>query len=246
MFTQLCLVCLVQTPAPLATSSAAAPGEESGRVEALRQRIHSMRMDLLLGGDKVRQAETDARRFYQEKIELVQKRQDALAAELTEAHAGYQISLDHALQAKSEDQRRSALAEAREQHRGVATLESEQADLATRQQQLERLVHAVDARARDRDRLATKVESEPDMGSPLAMPLGDIGLAPEVEMLSPSSPLDDEGLVSDLLARDPVGARRLLYTTDPKGYWTLFPLQPPASALQKVLQLPPPDLPGQR
>jgi len=37
----------------------------------------------------------------------------------------------------------------------------------------------------------------------------------------------------------------VLFEADPQGYWGLFPLQPPAAALRK-LELPPPDLPGQR
>jgi len=228
-----------------AAAKPADPAEEAGRVEALRQRIHGMRMDLLLGGDRVRQAEGDARRFYQEKVELVEKRLDELAAELAEARSSYQVLLDRALAAKPEERART-LGEAREQHARIAGLEGEQAELTGRRTQLEKLVAAVDNRAREREKLSTKIESDVDVSGPLGFPLADIGLAPEVEALAPGSPLDDEALVGDLLARDPVGARRLLFAADPKGYWTLFPLQPPAAALRAVLQLPPPDLPGQR
>jgi hypothetical protein len=232
-------------PGPAVPAAKPDPVDEAGRVEALRQRIHGMRMDLLLGGENVRQAEGDARRFYQEKIELVEKRLDELAAELAEARSAYQLLLDKALTAKP-DERARTLGEAREQHARIAALESEEGELSSRRTQLEKLVQSVDNRTREREKLSTKVESEAEAGGPLAFPLADIGLAPEVELLAPGSPLDDEGLVGDLLARDPVAARSLLYAADPKGYWTLFPLQPPETALRSVLQLPPPDLPGQR
>src|SRR5262249_44244732 len=153
-------------------------------------------------------------------IEGVDKRLDSVAAELTETRANYQVTLEHALQSPEGDARKSALREAKEQRTKVENLESEQNDLTQRRTHLEKLVQAVDQRGRDRERLANKIDSESDGSESLAFPMGDIGLAPEIEVLAPASPLADEGLVGDLLARDPVAAHRLLYESDPQGYWS--------------------------
>jgi len=240
------ILLLLVTPVPCQDPQGEGQATDSTQVEALRERIHGMRMNLLLGGDKVRKAETDATQFYKEKIELVEKRLDSVAAELTELRASYQLTLERALQGGSGDPRKSTLREAEEQRQKVQGLESEQAELTERRSRLERLVEAVEARGRERQRLATKIESEPGYDETQAFPLGDIGLAPELEVLGPGSPLDDQGLVGDLLARDPVAAHRLLYEADPRGYWSLFPLRPPLAPLREVLKFPEPDLPGQR
>ena len=234
------------TAPPAAATDAAAPDAGSAQVEALRERIHGMRMNLLLGGEKVRSAEKDATQFYRQKSELVDQRLDSLAAEITEARASYQLALEQALKSTAEDQRKNALHEAAELRQKVSTLEGEQAELGERRGHLEHMVEAVEARGRERQRLATKIESEPGDEEAMLTPLGDIGLAPELQELAPSSVLDDKGLVGDLLSRDPVAARRLLFASDPHGYWDLFPLRPPAAALRGALKFPPPDLPGQR
>jgi hypothetical protein len=210
----LVLVLCTQAPAASATAPASSPGSgverESGsaRVEALRTRIHGMRMDLLLGGEKVRKAETDAAQFYRSRVELVDQRLDSVAGELTELEANYQSTLTRTLQSSGEA-RPAALREASEQ-------------------------------------LSTKIESYTEYGENFAMYVGGIGLAPEVEVTPASSPLSDDGLIQDLLAIDPVAARRVLFEGDPEAYWRRFPLQPPEAILRKTLRFPPPDLPGQR
>lgn len=225
-----------------------APGADVGsaQAEALRERIHGMRMGLLLGGEKVQKAEVDATQFYKEKTELVERRMDSLGAELTEMRANYQVVLENALQGDSQDKRKSTLREAGQLRQKIQSLESEKGDLTDRRKRLERLVQAVEARGRERERLAARIDTEPVLDDALAAPLGDLGLAPEFEVLAPASVLDDTGLVGDLLAQDPVGGRRLLFEADPSNYWDLFPLSPPSRALRGVLKFPPPDLPGQR
>ncbi len=241
------LLLLLPSPAPFQEAAqAGTPPVDSAQVEGLRGRIHGMRMNLLLGGDRVRQAESDATQFYRGKVELIEKRLDSVAAELAELRASYDVTLGHALQGGDGEQRKKTLSEAAEQRGKIQGLETEETELADRRSRLERLVQAVEARGRERERLAAKIESGPGFDEALAFPLGEIGLAPELEVLAPSSPLDDQGLIADLLARDPVAAHRLLYETDPDGYWELFPLQPPADALRAALDFPLPDLPGQR
>jgi hypothetical protein len=234
--------------APSGTTHAEAPPERepgSARVEALRSRIHGMRMDLLLGGDKVRQAENDAAKFYKGKVELIDQRLDSVAGELIELKANYQSTLGRTLQSSGEG-RPAALREAAEQRGKIQTLEAEELELGERREYVEKLVGAVEARGRERDRLAARIETSAEYGEAFAMQLGGIGLAPEVEATSNASPLLDDGLIADLLAIDPAGARRVFFESDPVGYWQRFPLRPPEAVLRSVLKFPAPDLPGQR
>jgi hypothetical protein len=240
------LLFLLASPVLLQDAPAGNPPVDSGKVESLRGRIHEMRMNLLLGGDKVRAAENDATQFYRGKVELIEKRLDSVAAELAELRATYAVSLEHALAGGEAEQRKSTLSDAAAQRGKIAALETEEIGLAERRSRLEKLVAAVEARSRQRDRLTAQLETEPGFDEGLAFPLGGIGLAPELEVLAPSSPLEDPGLIADLIARDPVAAHRLLFETDPAGYWELFPLQPPADAVRRELEFPLADLPGQR
>ena len=246
----LVLVLCTQAPAAAASpspSGGAGVARESGsvRVEALRSRIHGMRMDLLLGGEKVRQAETDAANFYRDRVELIDQRLDSVAGELTELHANYQSTLNRTLQSSGEA-RPAALREAAEQRGRIQALQAEEGELGERRGRVEKLIAAVEARGRERERLTTKIESYTEYGENFAMNVGGIGLAPEVEATPASSPLSDDGLIEDLLAVDALAARRVIFETDPDGYWRRFPLQPPEAILRKVMRFPPPDLPGQR
>ncbi len=239
-------VLLFMSAFPCQDSQTGNPPIDSAEVEGLRERIHGMRLNLLVGGDKVRAAESDAVQFYRGKVEVIEKRLDSVAAELAELRANYEVSLEKVLQDGAGEQRKSMLSEAGEQRGKIQSLEREESELGDRRLRLERLVQAVEARTRERERLATKIESGSGFDEALAFPLGEIGLAPELEVLAPASPLDDEGLIADLLARDLVEAHRLLFEADPEGYWGFFPLQPPADALRQSLKFPLPDLPGQR
>lgn len=241
------LLLLVLCAQVATTPQEAAPEREgaSVRVEALRSRIHGMRMDLLLGGEKVREAETDATEFYRGKVELIEQRLDSVAGELTELRANYQSTLTRTLQASGEA-RPAVLREAGEQRGRIQALESEGTELGERRTRVEKLIGAVEARGRERERLAAKIESSSDYSDAFALQIGGIGLAPEAEVSSGAAPLSDDGLIQDLLALDPVGARRVLFEADPVGYWDRFPLRPPESVLRKALKFPPPDLPGQR
>jgi hypothetical protein len=238
------LLLLLAPQSPQGTSTAEPP--DSVRVETLRERIHGMRMNLLLGGEKVREAESDAAQFYRGKVEVVEQRLDSIAAELAERRAGYRLALERSLQSGPEEARRAALREAAEQRGHVRALEAEELELDERRGRIAKLIGAVEARGRERERLAQRVESGSDFEEALALPLGGIGLAPEVTAAPASSPLEDDGLVEDLLAIDPAAARGLLFETDPVGYWRRFPLRPPLGVLRSVLEFPPPDLPGQR
>ena len=231
---------LLQDPAPVAVPA------DAGKVESLRGRIHGMRMNLLLGGDKVRQAESDAAQFYRGKVELIEKRLDSISAELTELRATYSVSLENALGGGEAEQRKLKLTDAAAQRGKIHMLETEEAGLVERRGRLGKLVDAVESRSRQREKLTAQLETQPTFDEGMAFPLGGIGLAPELDTLAPASPLDNPGLIADLIARDPVAAHRLLFESDPSGYWELFPLQPPADALRRDVEFPLPDLPGQR
>jgi hypothetical protein len=214
--------------------------------EALRGRIHGMRMNLLLGGDRVRQAETEAIDFYDGKIELVEQRLDSLAAELSEKQAAYKIALTRALEATSTDQRAAAVQEASMLKAELAGLLGEKAELEGKRGGLSKMVGAIESRERERERLTAKIETNNALVSDFALPFTGVGLAPVVDVESSSTPLDDPGLVEDLLALDPAGGRQLLFEMDPGGYWERFPLQPPTNQLQQAFGFPLPDLPEYR
>jgi hypothetical protein len=205
-----------------------------------------MRMNLLLGGDRVRQAEREAIDFYAGKSEVVERRLDSAQAELSEKRAAYDLVLARSLQAPGRDARSKALAEAATLRAELAELETEVAMLEKRRAGLGELVAAVESRERDRERLVARLETSTDLDAVLGFPMGGIGLAPASMAEPAASPLENDALIQDLLARDPIAARRVLYEGDPEGYWRRFPLQPPAAALAEALPFPLPDLPGDR
>lgn len=242
------LVCVQQQngePAP-------ATPPDTARVEELRERIHGMRQNLLLGGEKVREAENDAAQFYRGKVEVIEQRLDAIASELAERRASYKVALERALAEPTgtsngaDEARPAALREAADQRARIQALEAEEAELVERSGRVAGLIGAVEARARERERLATRLETAAQDASALALPLGGIGLAPEGALTRSVSPLEDETLIQDLLALDPRSGRRLLFESDPAAYWVRFPLRPPADVLRRALDFPPADLPGQR
>jgi hypothetical protein len=240
----------IQDPAPVAGEEPAAEptggAASAGDAEALRSRIHDMRMNLLLGGDKVREAERQAADFYSGKSALVEDRLDSIEVELAEKRASYDVSLARALEAPNLEAKRKAMGEAGLLRAEITELDEERTALGGKRDQLGQLVAAVEARDRDRDRLVAKLETTSDFGHELGMPLFSIGLAPVTEAAPASSPFEDGALIEDLLARDPLAARGLLFDLDPAGYWQRFPLQPPRAALAEALAFPLPDLPGTR
>lgn len=235
----------IQVEANAAAAEDPAPPSQSA--EALRARIHGMRMNLLLGGNRVRDAEAEAVGFYNDKVELVETRIDTIQVELSEKNASYNVLLERALSDESSATgRRDALAEATRLRSEVGTLESEKEQLETRRGELGKLITSVESRDRERSRLATQLETNDRSDDPFGIPFMRIGLAPAAQPSAPISPLEDEALVRDLLERDPAGAKTMLFEMDPVGYWQRFPLQPPRAALRRVLAFPPPDLPGRR
>ena len=145
---------LLQDPAPVAVPA------DAGKVESLRGRIHGMRMNLLLGGDKVRQAESDAAQFYRGKVELIEKRLDSISAELTELRATYSVSLENALGGGEAEQRKLKLTDAAAQRGKIHMLETEEAGLVERRGRLGKLVDAVESRSRQREKLTAQLETQ--------------------------------------------------------------------------------------
>jgi hypothetical protein len=215
--------------------------------EVLKNRIHEMRMNLLLGGDQVRRAETEAVDFYNQKGELVDQRLDGLLADLSEKRAAYEVLLDRALSTPDAAKRSQTLAEAAVLRRELDGLESDKQDLGKRRERIGEIVATIETRERERQKLATEIETSADYESGLlGLPYAGIGLAPVVPEPKIESPLAEDSLVRDLLERDPRAARRILFESDPTGYWQRFPLQPPADVLKHAIPFPAADLPGKR
>jgi len=229
-----------------ATAEAEVREADQVNAESLRARIREMRMNLLLGGDQVRTAEGEARQFYGGKIEGVDTRIDALHSDLAAKRPGYELALDRALTGNSADERRAALGEASALRAEIGALEGEANELGTRRANLSQLVVAIEARDRERERLVARMEASSGVDESFSLPLASIGLAPVVTAKPAASPLQDDDLVRDLLSRDPIGGRGVLFELDPVGYWRRFPLRPPVDGLRQALQFPLPDLPESR
>ncbi|MEM7516080.1 MAG: hypothetical protein AAF368_04035 [Planctomycetota bacterium] len=223
-------------------------GPRSTSAEELRGRIHDMRMNVLLGGDDaVKRAEQEAIQFYGEKSEVGETRLDSLQAERTEKRTTYDLRLDQALSADTPSSRAKAMEEASSLRRQLDELEQESVDLTEKRTRLSSLVSAVESRDREREKLAAKIETSRTLESDFGLPSLGIGLAPDVAVATEAgSSLANDGLIADLMERDPIAARQLLYEADPQGYWKRFPLRPPGEALRAVMRFPLPDLPGRR
>ena len=226
-----------------------APADEPIEVnaEALRTRIRDMRMNLLLGGDQVRRAEEEAVDFYGRKTQSVENRIDDVATELVELRATYDVTLDRALAAPGSSEAKTALAEAQPIRAKIASLETEADNLNERRGRLSELVAAVEERDRERRRLVDQLESSSIGPAEFAMPMMSIGLAPDAAVATEASaPLEDDALFEDLYARDPRGAKSLLFSSDPARYWERFPLSPPSNVLRQAIRFPRPDPVGSR
>lgn len=230
---------------PQDTPANAGTDQTPATAEDLRVRIRKMRMNLLLGGDQVRRAETEAIEFYNGKGRSIDASLDDVAAELTETRASYGVVLDRALTTDGVGGT-TALREAQPLRAKISALEAEQADLEERRTRVAGLVTAVESRDRERQRLADQVENASVRPEDLGMPMTSIGLAPPPLAHEVSAPFDDDALLGDLLERDPRSARRLLFNTNPVRYWERFPLTPPSRELSQAMRFPLPDPPGQR
>lgn len=239
----LCFSLVVQEPdAPSHHQPAPAPPAPPG-VEGLKDRIRGMRKDLLTGGELVRRSESEAVDFYQEKIEEIDRRVDSIQAELAESRADYDLALERTLQATSMEARRNAAADASVFRSRIDALEAEEEELGRRRAGFARAVQLIQQRSTERQRLATQMDTAPSIDLPGFLP--PVGLAPDVA--PPANPLlDDPGLIEDLLRRDPVRAREILFAANPEEYWRRWPLRPPADVLARSIPFPDPDLPGQR
>jgi len=231
--------------APVASAQEASE-QAAPSAEALRQRIHSMRMNLLTGGEKVQTAEAEAAEFFRGKEARIEDRLDTVLVELSEKRASYEVSLDTALATENPASRESAMKRALAQRSSIVALEAEADQLQRKRSDVSHLASAIESRNRERSALTARLDTGGDLDGMLDVPLGMVGLAPAVSEPSSASPYEDEGLLQDLLVRDPRAARALLYDTDPVRYWQRFPLNPPGEALREALAFPLADLPGRR
>ena len=233
-------------PEPAAEAPVEAGASRSATTEALRSRIHGMRMDLLLGGEKVRAAEDEASSFYRGKLDLVDQTLDSVSADLAEKRASYQVKLQSSLKASSPEDRRRTLLEAASLRTEITGLEADADGLEDKRGKLNELIGAIDDRDRERQKLAARIEASDSIDFDLGLPLASVGLAPDLPPAPPQSPLANEALVADLLAVDPRGGRQVLFEMDPSGYWEVFPLRPPSDAVVAAFGFPLPDLEGSR
>lgn len=231
---------------PASDSAAPAPRAVETTAEDLRARIRDMRMNLLLGGDQVRRAEAEAVDFYNQKSRSVERRIDDVATELVEVRATYDVTLDRALANRGSAAGQDALREAQPLRARISSLEDEADALNQRRERLSELVQAVESRERERRKLVDQLESSSIGPDDFGTPMMGIGLAPDVAPAEAAAPLENDALFEDLLARDPRGARALLYAEDPEAYWRRFPLTPPTKALRGAMRFPRPDPVGRR
>ena len=240
------LFALLALAAPQDAPAPDAPKAPDTNAAELKARIHEMRKNLLIGGPKVRKAEGEAIDFYSGKAETVDRRLDSIRAELAEKRATYELALERALTEGDPATQQKAMGEAGELRASISALEAEERTLGAKRGDLGKMISAVESRDRDRERILAQLETTDGFELAMDLPMASIGLAPALPSQAEASPLGDDALVQDLLERDPRGARRLLYQSDPDGYWQRFPLRPDPGAARAALPFPLPDLPGAR
>jgi hypothetical protein len=215
---------------------------EKPSAEGVRSRVHELRKTLLSGGEQVRRSESEAIDFYQGRVDDIDRRGDAIQAELAEKSAYYKIALEKTLSATGDGATKAATDASliREQ---IQNLKAEKDDLGLLRARFVQSIRVVGDRREDRVRLAGQMDapSAGDLGGLIPPPAG---LAPPA--IAPQGALlVDQQLIEDLLQLDPVRARNLLFMADPSSYWVRWPLRPPAEVLARSIPFPPPDLPGQ-
>ncbi|MEO0650873.1 MAG: hypothetical protein AAFZ65_09350 [Planctomycetota bacterium] len=232
------------TPSPFGNPIDSPAEGASVTAEGLRKNIRDMRMNLLLGGDRVKAAEQEAIGFYRERQGFVDQRLDSVDADLIELRASYEVVLDRSLNATNSGQRTAAFREAQPLRQEIEALEAERGELVGKRDHLQGLVRGIESRDDDRQRLVAQLETSAVTPETLALPAFGVGLAPPPAPTEAGSPLEDVGLLADLLERDPDRARTLMWDLDPVGYWEIFPLDPPTRPLVQAMPFPPLDLPA--
>ncbi len=215
--------------------------------EDLRQQIRVLRHGLLTGGELVRGAESEAQQFYQKKIQDIDHRMDSITADLADVRASYEVTLEKILGSATEAaglERGAALTGASGLLAAIEGLEAERETLRARRTGFMKAIRIIKVRSRERERLALQLETSPVADLPSFI-LPSVGLAP-APIQRPNPLLDDTGLVQDLVHKDPVRAKRLLFEVMPEVYWARWPLSPPAKVLSRALPFPQPDMPGRR
>ena len=234
----------IPASAPGAGTPRGAAATQPPNADHLRQRVHDMRRSLLLGGDRVREAESEAVKFYQQKIGQIDQRLSTLNAEQAEKGAQYELLLERILQAPSAQARRGVAVEAAGLRSELEVLQSEQGEMQKRRQEFGEAATSVQERDRQRERLSSRLDLAMQPNDVLA-PLPMVGLAAPA-LRAPEDALADQGLIEDLLRRDPRRARAVLFELSPRAYFERWPLRPPDQVLLRTLPFPAADLPGRR
>jgi len=238
-----------QQPGREPDAAQAGTGEENPSAAAaaapLRERIHTMRRDLLTGGKLVRNAEDQAVQFYRSKMDDLDRRADSVAVDMAEKKASYSLALDHTLDAKTPEARAAAAREASRLKIEIGSMEAEIGRINKQRDDLAAAIQLVEDRARERDRLAAEFDASGAAASNPVLVSGGIGLAPG-KIAPKGDPLADPDLLDALIQRDPERARALVFQSNPKLYWQKWPLTPPGSLLRKSIRFPLGDVPGNR
>ena len=210
----------------------------------LRERVRTMRKDVLVGGPAVVRSEKEALKFYRKKLNELARRADELRTNRDVKESEYDLALDTTLNAKDEAERQQAARQASVLRAEMAELDTEIALLDRQGEALGNGVMAIRKRMEQRKRLLTRFD-RPDSYEELPY-LSDGVLDLDGDDEAGGDPFVDEGFIEDLIRRDPHNARKVIYQYSVDIYWKKFPLTPPRSALKVLLKFPEPDLPGGR
>lgn len=232
-------------PAP-ATGAKAEPAREDSLLTAakLRERVKTMRKNVLGGGPAVEESEKEALRFYRRKLEQLARRTDDLHVQRDMKEAEYNVALDATLKSGDPGERKQAARDANRLRTEVRGIDADIAAMERQGESLGRGLAAIRTRMDQRKRMLARFDREP-LGEELPY-LGDDVLGLEEEADEAKDPFMDEELLMDLMRRDPAKARELIFKHYPQRYWQLFPLNPPADELKKAIPFPAPDLPEKR
>ena len=219
--------------------------EESELLTAssMRDRVRTMRKNVLVGGPAVVRSEKEALKFYRKKVNEVARRTDELRTQRDVKESEYDLALDTTLKAANDEEQQAAARTASKLRGEMAELDTEIALLERQGEGLGRAIGAIRKRMEQRKRLLSRFD-RPEYAEELAY-LGD-GLLEMDDEEEGGDPFVDEAFINDLIKRDEAAARKLLFGTSTELYWKKFPLTPPRVALSRALRPPPADLPEQR
>lgn len=231
-------------PAVLPPSNNAEAPTRGAAAATLSGRIRELRRSLLGGGDKVRQAETQALDFYQTEYDGILQRLQSLKADTIAEQVDYETLLDSVLLQEDPERAESIARKARNKAEDLRRLRDQQEGLEEQGSLASSTVAGLRQRIDERERLLEDFEAGRDPERQLFLPPGIFAAAGESSE-EPENPFDRQ-LLEDLALRDPQRARGIIAERDPALYELLWPPRPPHDLLRRIIHLPPKDPPGSR